>query len=274
MADIHYIFQASSAHIIRTGGWYNNISSVSNTCAVHLIMIAFISDLHLTPDRPDSTLWFEKFMGNAIGKIDEIFILGDLFEVWIGDDAHAEIGQTRVEEILKSTSDSGIKLYFMHGNRDFLVGEDFEKRTGCKILPDPSLITLGGESVLLAHGDTLCIDDIEHQKMRAQMVTSKWKLAFLNKPIEERIDTALTMRGKSEQGKQIKNMEIMDVNQAHIEKVMQQHGVLKLIHGHTHKPAVHEFVLNGLQAKRYVLGDWYTQKSILYYENGNFSLQV
>lgn len=237
-------------------------------------MIAFISDLHLSSDRPEATGWFENFMKNAIGMIDEIYILGDLFEVWIGDDASDVLGQGRVEEIMKLASDAGVKLYFMHGNRDFLVGKEFEKRTGCTCLTDPSIITLGGEKVLLTHGDALCTNDVEHQKARAQMLTSKWKVAFLSQSIEERIHTALLMREKSETGKRSKSAEIMDVNQQYLENVMREHGVLKLIHGHTHKPAVHEFTLDDCAAKRYVMGDWYTQKSMLYYENGNFALQV
>ena len=237
-------------------------------------MIAFISDLHLTPERPDATGWFEDFMINAIGMIDEIYILGDLFEVWIGDDASDALGQGRVEEIIKSASSAGVKLWFMHGNRDFLVGDEFARRTGCTLLPDPSVITLGGEKVLLTHGDALCANDVEHQQARAQMLTSKWKVAFLNQPVEERIDTALLMREKSEAGKRGKSAEMMDVNQRQVEDMMRGHGVLKLIHGHTHKPAVHEFMLDDGLARRYVMGDWYTQKSMLYYDNGNFALQV
>ena len=237
-------------------------------------MIAFISDLHLTPERPDATGWFENFMTNAVGVIDEIYILGDLFEVWIGDDASDTLGQGRAEEIIRSASSAGVKLWFMHGNRDFLVGEEFAKRTGCTLLPDPSVISLGDEKVLLTHGDALCTHDVEHQRARARMLTSKWKVAFLNKPIEDRIDTALSMREKSEAGKHGKSAKIMDVNQRQVENVMREHGVLKLIHGHTHSPAVHEFILDNCVARRYVMGDWYTQKSMLFYDNGNFALQV
>lgn len=237
-------------------------------------MIAFISDLHLTPERPDATGWFENFMKNAVGVIDEIYILGDLFEVWIGDDASDTLGQGKVEEIIRSASSAGVKLWFMHGNRDFLVGEEFAKRTGCTLLPDPSVISLGDEKVLLTHGDALCTHDVEHQQARTRMLTSKWKAAFLNKPIGDRIDTALSMREKSEAGKRGKSAQIMDVNQREVEKVMREHGVLKLIHGHTHSPAVHEFMLDNCTARRYVMGDWYTQKSMLFYDNGNFALQV
>lgn len=235
--------------------------------------IAFISDLHLTSEQPDSSRWFEEFMQGAIGKFEKIYILGDLFEIWIGDDGAAALGQENTQRILNQATESGIDLFFMHGNRDFLVGEDFELSTGCKILPDPSVIYLDQSKVLLSHGDSLCVDDVEHQEKRAQMITSKWKMAFLEKSIEERMDTAMSMRQTSEQNKQTKSMEIMDVNQAHLEKVMKEYDVNILIHGHTHRPAVHEFILQGKSSRRYVLGDWYTQKSMLIYDNGKFSLR-
>ncbi len=235
--------------------------------------IAFISDLHLTPDRPESTQWFESFMKKSSGLLTQIYILGDLFEFWIGDDGRDALGQGDVERIIRESADSGVALFFMHGNRDFLVGSDFENRTGCKILDDPTIIQLGEQNVILCHGDTLCTDDIEHQKGREKILTSKWKFAFLEKSIEERVETAQGMRSKSEQSKKTKSMDVMDVNQDHVEKVMRQHNVLTMIHGHTHRPAVHDFELDGQPAKRYVLGDWYTQQSMLYYDRGCFTLK-
>ena len=235
--------------------------------------IAFISDLHLTPQHVDSTAWFAQFMSTAKGHFSQIYILGDLFEYWVGDDAADAIGQKSVLKLIQQVSDTGVELYFIHGNRDFLVGQQFESETGCQILPDPSVITLGDEQVLLSHGDILCTDDVGHQSKRAQMTTSKWKFAFLDKPIDERIDTAMNMRQTSEKNKQQKSMEIMDVNQASVEALMQKHQVLTLIHGHTHRPAVHDFTIEGKPARRFVLGDWYTQKSMLIYENGSFALR-
>ena len=161
----------------------------------------------------------------------------------------------------------------MHGNRDFLVGKDFEKRTGSQILPDPTVIHLDSIPVLLTHGDMLCTDDVEHQKAREKMVSDKWKFAFLNKPIDERLATANSLRQQSEEGKKIKSMEVMDVNQDQVVETMRRHNVHTMIHGHTHKPAVHEFEIDGEPAKRYVLGDWYDQDSILIYDRGCFSLK-
>ena len=158
--------------------------------------IAFISDLHLTPSHPDSGKWFNEFMSGSQGIFSQIYILGDLFEIWVGDDSAAALGQEQVQKALRQASDSGMELFFMHGNRDFLVGDEFEAQTGCKILPDPSVIYLDDLRILLSHGDILCTDDIEHQTKRAEMITSKWKMAFLDKPLGERIHTAMEMRKK------------------------------------------------------------------------------
>ncbi|MCY3768300.1 MAG: UDP-2,3-diacylglucosamine diphosphatase [Gammaproteobacteria bacterium] len=234
---------------------------------------AFISDLHLTPDRPESTEWFRQFMRESRGLLNRIYILGDLFEFWIGDDARDTLGYGEVEEILQATVEAGMDIFFIHGNRDFLVGRDFERRTGCRILADPTVIELGTTRVLLTHGDALCTDDTTHQQARKQMLTDKWRFAFLNQPVSERLDTASAMRKKSEIEKKSKSMEIMDVNQKQVEKVMRDHGVRTMIHGHTHQPAVHDFFIDRAPAKRFVLGDWYTQKSMLLYDKGCFSLK-
>ena len=235
--------------------------------------IAFISDLHLDPSRPESTLWFGEFMQKSRGLIEQIYILGDLFEVWIGDDGRDIMGQGEVEKIIRACTEADQKVFFIHGNRDFLVGDEFQKRTGCQLLPDPTVVVLGSSKVLLTHGDTLCTDDVEHQRARKEMVTSKWKIAFLDKSIDERKQTAQELRRQSEVNKQFKSMAIMDVNQQQVERVMSDHNVTTMIHGHTHKPAVHQFELGGKPAKRYVLGDWFTQRSVLYYDDGCFTLR-
>ena len=212
-------------------------------------------------------------MRESRGLINRIYILGDLFEFWVGDDARDTLGHGEVEDILRATVQAGAEIFFIHGNRDFLIGRDFESRTGCRILPDPTVIELGTTRVLLTHGDSLCTDDTAHQQARQQMLTDKWKLAFLGKPIDERVTTANAMRKESEIGKKSKSMEIMDVNQQQVEKVMRDHDVLTMIHGHTHQPAVHDFFIDHAPAKRFVLGDWYTQKSMLLYDGGCFSLR-
>lgn len=235
--------------------------------------IAFIADLHLTPDRPQSTILFEQFLKTGSRVLSELYILGDLFEYWIGDDAGSRLGYRSTESALKAVSDQGTQIYFIHGNRDFLVGQDFAERTGCQILPDPHPIVLDGIRVVLSHGDHLCTDDVSHQQARSQMLTSKWKMAFLDQPIEKRIDDAEALRAKSEENKKMKSMAVMDVNQLEVAKLVVEHQADILIHGHTHRPGVHEFEASGKSRKRFVVGDWYTQKSVLTYENSNFMLK-
>ncbi|NKB64747.1 MAG: UDP-2,3-diacylglucosamine diphosphatase [Gammaproteobacteria bacterium] len=235
--------------------------------------VAFISDLHLTPERPNSTILFEEFLRATEGIVEDLYILGDLFEYWIGDDAGEQLGHQRIEKALKQTTDRGTNIFFIHGNRDFLIGSDFANRTGCRILPDPTVIILGDNRVVLSHGDSLCTDDIEHQNARDQMLSSKWKVAFLDKSIEDRVHTAKQLRSHSEKSKQKKSMEIMDVTQAEVEKMIMEHQADIMIHGHTHRPGIHEFKLDSKRIKRYVLGDWYTQKSSLTYNNNTFLLK-
>lgn len=241
--------------------------------------IAFISDLHLTPDRPASGMLFEQFIGKADRFLQQLYILGDLFEYWIGDDAASLLGHDAVEAALTNTVHRGTEVFFLHGNRDFLVGEAFAQRTGCQLLPDPIVINPQQQygdnqiRILLTHGDALCIDDIEHQQARKQMLSAKWKIAFLDTPIQQRLETATALRKKSETDKQSKPLEIMDVNQQAVEQLMREHQVNIMIHGHTHKPAAHEFMLDGKLARRYVLGDWYTQKSAIFYDHGRLTLR-
>ena len=235
--------------------------------------IAFISDLHLTPDRPHSTALFRDFIHHASRYLDELYILGDLFEYWIGDDGAENLGHGEVETALANTVKAGTAIYFIHGNRDFLVGDAFATRTGCRLMPDPIIIEPDGQRILLTHGDALCTDDVEHQIARTQMLSSKWKLAFLDKPLEERAEAAAALRSESEVGKQHKPMEIMDVNQVAVESLMRKHDVKIMIHGHTHKPAAHEFHSDGKLMRRFVLGDWYEQKSAIFMEQGRLTLR-
>ena len=235
--------------------------------------VAFISDLHLTPERPASTRLFEEFLTAAPRLLERLYILGDLFDYWVGDDGGEPLGHAGVEAAIRKTAESGTRVFFMHGNRDFLVGEDFARRTGCTLLPDPMVVSFAGRDFLLTHGDALCTDDIEHQQSRRQMLSAKWKTAFLNEPLERRMETAAALRHQSEAAKQRKSMAIMDVNQEAVEALMRHHGVDTLIHGHTHQPAVHQFELDQKPAWRYVLGDWYTQRSALYYRRGKLALK-
>ena len=235
--------------------------------------VAFISDLHLTPENPTSTRLFVEFLTRAAPLLERLYILGDLFDYWVGDDGARPLGHSAIEARLRETVEAGTEVFFMHGNRDFLVGGEFARRSGCRLLPDPVVVRVDGRDFLLSHGDGLCTDDHEHQQSRREMLSVKWKTTFLAQPLEQRMQTAAAIRQRSEVGKRRKSMAAMDVNQGTLEALMGQHGVDTLIHGHTHQPAVHQFELDHKPAWRYVLGDWHAQRSALYYERGKLALK-
>jgi UDP-2,3-diacylglucosamine hydrolase len=232
----------------------------------------FISDLHLDAERPAVTRLFLDFLaGLDPQQCTGLYILGDLFEAWIGDDddnAHYQ----QVLAGLRATTARGLPIWVMHGNRDFLLGEDFARATGCTLLADPALIDLGGIPTLLMHGDTLCTDDHEYLQFRQMVRNPDWQRQFLAKPLAERRQIAANLRETSRQRTGEKQAEIMDVNQLSVLGTLQQHGVMRLIHGHTHRPAVHNLTLGGQPAQRIVLGDWYEQGSLLRSENGSLKL--
>jgi len=224
--------------------------------------ILFISDLHLSDERPEITAFFSHFLKRDAARAQALYILGDLFEVWLGDDAVLP-GYQPVLAGLRTLTDSGIPVYVMHGNRDFLIGDGFVQQTGCRLLADPTVIDLHGKRTLLMHGDTLCTDDVEYQRFRSQVRDPATQRQFLALPIDERISVARHYRSESRERNSYKTAEIMDVNQSAVSDIMRQHGVYRLIHGHTHRPAVHNFTLDQHAAQRIVLGDWYEQASIL-----------
>ena len=217
--------------------------------------IYFISDLHLEESRPDITQAFLQFMDIIQTDAESLYILGDFFESWIGDDENTEL-QLTIKTKLKAFTENGASLYFMHGNRDFLIGELFAKETGALILPDPSIIQLNGESVLLMHGDSLCTGDTGYMKFRATIRNPSFLEPFLKRPIEERRITAQQLRTMSQANNQNKSSEIMDVTPEEVIQEMDKHQVQTLIHGHTHRPKIHEFEVNQQAAKRIVIGDW------------------
>lgn len=227
----------------------------------------FISDLHLSPERPDIIQLFLDFMKERVADSDELYILGDLFEVWIGDDYYPPELEP-VVIALRHYTDSGKPLYIIRGNRDFLMGDVFEKLTGCKLLPDPSVINLQGQQTLISHGDELCVDDVEYMEFRKLVRNEAWQKEFLAKPVEERIEFAKKARAESSTKTQQKDMDIMDVNQQAVENLMLDHKIELLIHGHTHRPNTHHFTSNEKSANkklltRIVLGDWYEHGSVL-----------
>lgn len=232
----------------------------------------FVSDLHLDPTRPEVTDQFLGFLATEAIDAEALYILGDLFETWIGDD-DPEPETHRVLAGIRSLTDGGQTCYFMHGNRDFLVGDDFIRRTGCKLLQDPTIVDLYGERVLLMHGDTLCTDDTAYQEFRSMVRNPAWQSQFLAMTIPERLAMAEQARTKSREHVKATADTIMDVNSATVLETMQQHGVHSLLHGHTHRPAVHEFNIDGQAACRIVLGDWYEQGSVVRWDKAGPQLE-
>ena len=213
--------------------------------------ILFISDLHLYSGRPDLTRALLSFLSNQASGCDQLYVLGDLFEAWIGDDAIPP-DQQPVIDAFRKLSDSGTQLFFQHGNRDFLIGPQFSQLTGATLLGDSELVELPSGKALIMHGDQLCTDDTEYQVLRSQLRNPQWQQAFLANTIEERLAVAKQLRDASKEKNAEKAMAIMDVNPTAVEKAMQDAGVDLLIHGHTHRPAIH----NLTQGRRIVLGDW------------------
>jgi UDP-2,3-diacylglucosamine hydrolase len=222
----------------------------------------FISDLHLDESRPDIVDQFERFLADEARGADALYILGDLFESWIGDDDDSPLAD-RVARALRALRDSGVPIYFMRGNRDFVLGKHYADRAGMTILQDPTVIDLHGTPVLLMHGDTLCTDDIDYQKFRRLMHNRLFQRIALAMPLSWRRAFAEKLRGQSQKRVSAKREEIMDVNQSAVKSAMREHGVNLLIHGHTHRPATHRFGLDSRAAERIVLGDWYEQSSVL-----------
>lgn len=216
----------------------------------------FISDLHLEESRPDITAAFLAFLKDKAIGIDALYILGDFFEAWIGDDEHTLLQET-VAAALSEVKTSGTAIYFMHGNRDFLIGEDYCSRAGTTLLEDPSVVELYGTSYLLMHGDSLCTADVEYQKFRANMRNPQWQQMMLQRPLEDRKKMARQLREISMAKNQGKEESIMDVTPEEVVRELEAHGVHNMIHGHTHRPAIHSLTVNASPAKRIVLGDWH-----------------
>ena len=234
--------------------------------------ILFISDLHLEPARPDVAQAFFRFMENEAPQAEALYILGDFFEVWIGDDLQHEFTDA-VKKALRAISDQGIPVYLMHGNRDFLIGNQFATETGCQLLEDPTIVELYGQKVLLMHGDTLCTRDVDYLAFRQMVRNPDWQKDFLSKSLAERLAIAEHIRETSKEKTGQLQYEIMDVTQSEVEKVMAEQNVQLLVHGHTHRPAVHQLEVNGKAAERVVLGDWHSAGWKLTFSEEGYKLE-
>ena len=237
-----------------------------------LMSTCFIADLHLSESHPEVTERFNHFLREEAPQHQTLYILGDLFEIWIGDDLIPNVFSATLQQ-LHTVSEQGVTIRIQHGNRDFLLGKRFEQLSGTQIIRDPYPITLDSASVLLTHGDQLCTEDLDYQRYRAWIrhPAVTWLLRHLPQGVRQKIGKGL--RQRSTLDKQQKSMEIMDVTRDAVDALMREWKSNLLIHGHTHRPAIHTFELDGGRAQRMVLGDWDSKKNILIYRDGQFIQQ-
>lgn len=234
----------------------------------------FISDLHLDEARPEATVAFERFLDELPGDLDALYILGDLFESWIGDDDDAPLPARIADRLGTLATAHGVDIAFMAGNRDFALGPDYAARAGFRLLDDPARIDLYGGPALLMHGDTLCTDDVAYQAFRAQVRDPAWLAAMLAQPLAVRRAFAEHARSGSRAHTAATAEQIMDANDGAVVRHFRDHEVDLIIHGHTHRPAVHRSSVDGAGRTRIVLGDWYEQGTVLYaYDDGRLVLK-
>jgi len=232
-------------------------------------VILLISDLHLEEERPDITRAFLHFLATRACQAEALYILGDFFEVWIGDDAITPFQQS-IADALRALSERGTRIYLMHGNRDFMLGKGFCRAAGCTLLGDPSVVELGGERVLLMHGDSLCTRDEGYMRLRRLLRNPLSLFILRHLPLSTRRKLARKLRNESRAQTRMKASDIIDVTPELIPRVLAEHGVRTLIHGHTHRPATHELEVDGRPAQRIVLGDWDQQGWALQVDESGF----
>ena len=232
----------------------------------------FISDLHLSEARPSVNTLFFRFLETAAPEAETLYILGDLFDYWVGDDQldHDVMGR-EVAAALKRVSSSGTKIFLMHGNRDFLIGARFAEAAGLALLGDPTSIELNSQRLLLLHGDTLCTDDITYQRFRLQARDPAWQREILAKPYAARQALAVSIRMQSDSEKSGKADEIMDVTQSSVDAMFRNHHYPTIIHGHTHRPATHQYNVDGHHCQRWVTADWHERGEFLQAADGVLS---
>lgn len=233
-------------------------------------VVLFLSDLHLCEARPDTTSAFLAFLGGPASCAARIYILGDLFEYWAGDDDENPF-TLLIAESLSALARAGARVLFMAGNRDFLLGASYAERAGIERLDDPHLLSVGGEKLLLSHGDQLCTDDTAYQAFRSQVRDLTWQQGFLAQPLSARRKLVEDIRERSESEKSRKPSQIMDVNASAVDRLLREYAYPTLIHGHTHRPARHEHVVDGRRCSRIVLPDWHDTARYLEWSCGTLA---
>ena len=233
----------------------------------------FISDLHLSPCAPGATGIFRRLLDGIAATGNRLYILGDLFEIWVGDDDDSPFSRDIIA-MLDRARQRGLAVFLLHGNHDFLLGARFAARAGVTLLPDPHVLSAPAQRFVLSHGDLLCADDTEYQAFRLQTRAPGWQADFLRKPLAERHALAGQLRAQSESAKTAKSAALMDVNARVTEDFLRQHGYATLIHGHTHRPARHEHLVDGVRVERHVLADWSeTRGEALIWDGGTLRRQ-
>lgn len=232
-----------------------------------------LSDVHLNEARPGIVDIFLSFLNHGIRNTDTLYILGDLFDLWLGDD-DTRFPHLPVMDALRKATERGVSIGILHGNHDFLLGKTFEKRTGCRLLPDPSVIDLSGKRALITHGDIFCTSDTSYQKYRNWVRNPLYQRIFLALPMKQRIKRAASIQNASRDAVLDKPPHIMDINKDTVERMMLTYDVRYMVHGHIHRPATHEAPLRGEMATRIVLGDWYEKdgNTVLVWGNDGFDL--
>jgi len=233
----------------------------------------FVSDVHLDAAAPEAVEQFLDFLRTHAADAEALYIMGDLFEAWVGDD-DPDPTKARVCESLRALTATGVGCFVLHGNRDFLIGRDFCRRTGSRLLADPVVADLDGERVLLTHGDALCTDDHSYQELRSTVRTPEWQRRFLALPLADRELLANQARAGSKEHTSRTIPNIMDVNQDAVSTAYRATKVRRIMHGHTHRPGVHDTAIEGEPAQRMVLGAWYEQGSYIQYESGRYELRA
>jgi len=223
-------------------------------------LILFISDLHLSPRSPGATALFLQFLAGRARRAEELYILGDLFEAWVGDDDINEPWNDGIVIALRAASDAGLRISLLHGNRDFLLGSGFADAAGVRLIGDPYILSTPEWQFALSHGDALCLDDTAYMAFRAQVRNPDWQAALLAKPLAERRAIAAHMREVSESSQRGKANPYTDLQPAATDDFLREHGYATFIHGHTHQPAMHDHVVDGIHVERWVLADWHEEQ--------------